>query len=105
MGGTFELLADHLPRLGITTPFVPASRADRAAAVITADTRVVYFETPTNPMLDVIDIAAVGRAAHAAGALVVVDNTFASPVNQQPRATARIWSSTARPSTSVATVT
>jgi cystathionine gamma-synthase/methionine-gamma-lyase len=85
-GGTFELLADHLPRLGIMTTFVPARAADRVAALISADTRVVYFETPTNPMLDVIDIAAVTRAAHAAGALVVVDNTFASPVNQQPLA-------------------
>jgi cystathionine gamma-synthase len=47
---------------------------------------MVFFETPTNPVLDVIDIAAAARAAHAAGALLVVDNTFASPVNQNPLA-------------------
>jgi cystathionine gamma-synthase len=52
--------------------------------VLTERTRVVFFETPTNPQLELIDIAAVTEAAHRAGAIVVVDGTFATPVNQNP---------------------
>jgi cystathionine gamma-synthase len=85
-GGTFELLRENLAGLGITTTFLLADEAERLPQVLTDRTRMVFFETPTNPVLDVIDIAAAAHAAHAAGALVVVDNTFASPVNQNPLA-------------------
>lgn len=83
-GGTYELLAENLPRLGIQTTFLLAPEADRLPSVLTERTRLVFFETPTNPGLDVIDIAAVARTAREAGVLTVVDNTFATPVNQNP---------------------
>lgn len=85
-GGTFELLASNLPELGITTTFLLADEAGHLADVLTERTRIVFFETPTNPALEVIDIAACARIAHVAGTLVVVDNTFASPINQHPLA-------------------
>lgn len=85
-GGTFELLGEDLPRLGIRTTFLLADEAARLTEALEERTRIVFFETPTNPMLDVIDIAGAAGAARAAGALVIVDNTFASPVNQTPLA-------------------
>jgi cystathionine gamma-synthase len=83
-GGTFELLSDNLPRLGITTTFVRSDEIDRLPSVLTETTRIVFFETPSNPTLDIFDIAAVADQARAAGALTVIDNTFATPVNQNP---------------------
>ena len=83
-GGTYDLLGTNLPGLGIETTFLLANEAENVASALTDRTRMVFFETPTNPTLDVIDIAAVARAANAGGALTVVDNTFASPVNQNP---------------------
>ncbi|MHB0981056.1 MAG: trans-sulfuration enzyme family protein [Thermoleophilia bacterium] len=83
-GGTYELLGVNLPGLGIKTTFLLANEAANLASVLTDRTKMVFFETPTNPTLDVIDIAAVARAAKAQGALTVVDNTFATPVNQSP---------------------
>ena len=85
-GGTYELLADNLPSLGVETTFLLGSELDRLPEVLGERTRVVFFETPTNPSMEVIDIARVAEAAREAGALTVVDNTFASPVNQQPLA-------------------
>ncbi|HLR98277.1 aminotransferase class I/II-fold pyridoxal phosphate-dependent enzyme [Mycolicibacillus parakoreensis] len=85
-GGTYELLTENLPRLGITTAFLPAEHLDRLPAACTDATRVVFFETPSNPTLTVLDIAAVSAAARAAGALTIIDNTFATPVNQNPLA-------------------
>lgn len=83
-GGTFELLGDNLPNLGIATTFLLCSEIERLSDAITDRTRIVFFETPTNPQMEVIDIAEAVRVAKAAGVLVVVDNTFASPVNQSP---------------------
>jgi cystathionine gamma-synthase len=83
-GGTFDLLGTNLPGLGIQTTFLLASEADSLASALTDRTKIVFFETPTNPTLDVIDIAAVAGTAKAAGALTIVDNTFATPVNQNP---------------------
>jgi cystathionine gamma-synthase/methionine-gamma-lyase len=85
-GGTFELLGADLPRLGITTTFLLASESGRLGEVIRDNTRMVFFETPTNPLIDLIDIRAAADAARERGVLVVVDNTFASPVNQNPLA-------------------
>jgi cystathionine gamma-synthase len=84
-GGTFRLIDKVLGRWGIEHS--PARLTDLeavAAAVRPGRTRLVWVETPTNPLLRVADIAAIAEIAHAAGALLVVDNTFASPYLQQP---------------------
>ncbi len=85
-GGTFELLSDNLPNLGIQTTFLLGAEVDRLREAITERTRIVFFETPTNPSMEILDIAAIAQTGRAAGALTVVDNTFASPVNQNPLA-------------------
>ena len=81
-GGTRALLADELSRLGIETTFVDLFAADWAHA-LRPNTRVVLGETVSNPVLRVLDLRAVAEAAHAHGAAVVVDATFASPVNHR----------------------
>ena len=83
-GGTYELLAENLPDLGIHTTFLLGSEIDRLDNAIKNNTRIVFFETPTNPNMEVLDIAAIASIAKQRGALTVVDNTFATPVNQQP---------------------
>lgn len=85
-GGTHDLLSVNLPSLGITTTFLLASEIDRLSEVVTDRTRIVYFETPTNPTMGILDITAISAIAKKNGALTVVDNTFASPVNQSPLA-------------------
>ncbi len=69
---------------GITISYVDARDVDAYAAEIRPETKLVWIETPTNPLLTLVDIAAVAKIAHAHGARVVVDNTFASPWLQQP---------------------
>jgi cystathionine beta-lyase/cystathionine gamma-synthase len=83
-GGTIELLAEQLPLLGIPTHFLLGSELDQLESVLKKDVGLVFFETPTNPALEVLDIRRIAEAAHRHGALVAVDNTFATPVNQQP---------------------
>lgn len=83
-GGTLELLAAQLPLLGIETHLILGSELEALDALLAAGARLVFFETPTNPTLALIDIRAIADTAHAHGALVAVDNTFASPVNQRP---------------------
>jgi cystathionine gamma-synthase/methionine-gamma-lyase len=83
-GGTFELLGKNLPALGIDTTFMLGRELDRLDDVITPKTRIVFFETPTNPNMEVIDIERVVSVAKKRGVLTVVDNTFATPVNQRP---------------------
>ena len=83
-GGTYELLSANLPEVGIETTFLLADEVGELPSALTERTRIVFFETPTNPALDVIDVRAVAEVARAAGALTVVDNTFATPVNQNP---------------------
>lgn len=83
-GGTLELLADQLPLLGIDTTFLLGSELDQLDAALEAGARLVFFETPTNPALEIFDVAAISAIAHRHGALVAIDNTFASPVNQRP---------------------
>jgi cystathionine gamma-synthase/methionine-gamma-lyase len=85
-GGTFELLSGNLPQVGITTTFLRAAEVDRLPDVLTGRTPIVFFETPANPTMTVFDIAALSAQARTAGALTVVDNTFATPVNQNPLA-------------------
>jgi len=84
-GGTFRLFDKVYRRHGMDFSFVPA--ADVSAyrkAIIPGKTKLVWLETPTNPMLSIIDIARVAELAHEAGAKVVVDNTFATPYLQRP---------------------
>ena len=85
-GGTLELLAAQLPLLGIPTHLLLGNDIGRLDEVVSAGVGLVFFETPTNPTLEIFDIHAIASLAHAHGALVAVDNTFASPVNQQPLA-------------------
>jgi cystathionine gamma-synthase len=82
--GTIGLLGENLPRVGIETTFLINSEVDRLDEVVSERTRVVFFETPTNPTMDVFDIAEIAAVARRVGALVVADNTFATPVNQRP---------------------
>lgn len=83
-GPSGVLIDTRLSRLGITSTFVEASDAEGLSRAICPATRVVYIETPANPTLDLVDIAAAATAAHRAGALLVVDNTFAGPHLQRP---------------------
>jgi cystathionine gamma-synthase len=86
-GGTYRLFARVLQQWGLE--HTPASVADVdavAAAIQPGRTRMVWVETPTNPLLGIADLQALSRVAHDAGALLVVDNTFASPALQQPLA-------------------
>ncbi len=85
-GGTLELIGQQLPLLGIPTHFLLGDELDRLEGLLAQGPRLVFLETPSNPTLEVFDIAAIAAQAHAQGALLVVDNTFASPVNQQPLA-------------------
>jgi cystathionine gamma-lyase len=83
---TTRLLArEELERFGIRVDYVPTPEIEAVAASGGLEgARMVFLETPSNPLLDVCDIAAVARAAHAAGALVAVDNTTATPLGQRP---------------------
>lgn len=85
-GGTFRLFDKVLRRYGIAFTYVDMSDPARVAAALRPATRLVWVETPTNPLLKIVDIAAVAEIAHAGGARVAVDNTFASPYLQQPLA-------------------
>ncbi len=83
-GGTFRLIAQVLSRHGITWTAVDMTNADALAAAVTDRTKLLWLETPTNPLLRVVDIAMAVDVAATAGARVVVDNTFATPFLQQP---------------------
>ncbi|MGO1507446.1 MAG: cystathionine gamma-synthase [Microbacteriaceae bacterium] len=85
-GGTHRLLTHVHSAWGIETSTVELGDVDAARAAIRPETKIVWIETPSNPLLKVIDIAQTVEYAHAAGALVVVDNTFASPALQNPLA-------------------
>jgi cystathionine beta-lyase/cystathionine gamma-synthase len=83
-GGTSRLFDRLLAGFGVQIDYVDATDPANVARALRPMTRLVWLETPTNPLLRIVDIAAVVHAAHAAGALVVVDNTFASPYFQRP---------------------
>lgn len=85
-GGTFRLVDKVLSRWGITHSPVAVGDTDAVRAAITPATRLIWTETPTNPLLNIGDIAALAEIAHGAGIRLVVDNTFASPALQQPLA-------------------
>ena len=83
-GGTYRLIAKVWSPLGVEWSAVDLTDVDALAASWPDDTRVVWLETPTNPLLTCVDIEAVAQLAHDRGALVVADNTFATPYLQQP---------------------
>jgi cystathionine beta-lyase/cystathionine gamma-synthase len=83
-GGTLHLLADLLTRFGIRARFATLEEFAFPDMLFSNDTKLVWFESPINPTLRCVDIAAVATACRAHGVLSIVDNTFASPVNQQP---------------------
>jgi cystathionine beta-lyase/cystathionine gamma-synthase len=83
-GGTLHLLTGVLARFGIVSRFVSLDQLADPEAVLGDRTRLLWFESPTNPTLRCVDIARVAAACRARGVLSVFDNTFASPVNQQP---------------------
>lgn len=83
-GPTRVLLEREFSRFGVVSTMVDTSDADRLRAAITEQTRVVFVETPANPTLAVTDIGLAAELAHEVGALLVVDNTFMSPVLQKP---------------------
>ena len=83
-GGTGRLFSRVFEKFGLEFTYVDPSDPDRVEAAMRPKTRLVWLESPTNPLLRIIDIQAVSAIAHRANALVVVDNTFASPYFQQP---------------------
>ena len=85
-GGTFRLFDKVLTRYGFTFSYVDTSDLAAIERAITPQTKLVFVETPTNPVLRLTDIAAVAALAHRHGALLCVDNTFASPCLQRPLA-------------------
>jgi cystathionine gamma-synthase len=84
-GGTHEFLHDILPRLGVATTGVNCHDLDGIFAEIENGLRILYLETPTNPTLRVVALEPLVNAAHKKGAIVMLDSTFASPVNQHPK--------------------
>lgn len=85
-GGTYELLDTNLPALGITTTFILGNDVNNLSDFIKSNTRIIFFESPTNPNMEVLDITTIVTVAKKHGVLTIVDNTFASPVNQNPLA-------------------
>lgn len=83
-GGTFRLISAVLAPMGIEWSATDLTDPAALAATMRPETKVVWAETPTNPLLTVIDLAAIAEVAHAGDALFVVDNTFATPYLQQP---------------------
>ena len=83
-GSCYVILDDILPRWGVETVFVPGGDLDAWAQALAVPTTAVFFESPSNPMLSLVDMAAVSDLAHAAGATVVVDNVFGTPVLSRP---------------------
>lgn len=84
-GGTHEFLNDYLPRLGVSTSGVNCHDVGGILSEIERGLTILYLETPTNPTLRVVDLEPLVEAAHKKGAIVMLDSTFASPVNQHPK--------------------
>jgi cystathionine beta-lyase/cystathionine gamma-synthase len=83
-GGTFRLFDKVLTKYQLTFTYVDSSKLDLIAEAMRPETRMLFLETPTNPVMRLTDIAAASELAHVRGARVVVDNTFASPCVQRP---------------------
>src|SRR5205823_10255878 len=83
-GGVYRMTSQVYEPKGYKFDYVPAEEFPNLADHLDDSTRMVWIETPSNPLLNIVDIRAAAEAAHAAGALLVVDNTFATPYLQQP---------------------
>ena len=83
-GGSYRLFHRVLEKFGLEFTYVDTSSVDAVKDAVRPNTKIVYLETPTNPMMTVTDLAACAEVAHSHGALVVVDNTFCSPFLQKP---------------------
>lgn len=83
-GSCRYIVEDLLPRYGIATTLIDGRDLGAWEGAMQPNTRAVFFETPTNPVLELVDIEAVAKIAHKAGALVVIDNVFATPLLQRP---------------------
>jgi cystathionine gamma-synthase len=83
-GGTNKLFVEFLPRFGISVTLCETTDQQAIESAIAAGCRMVYLESPTNPTMKIVDLAHFSALAHRHGALLVVDNTFATPINQQP---------------------
>ncbi|HEX8243854.1 MAG TPA: PLP-dependent transferase, partial [Longimicrobium sp.] len=83
-GGTYRLFDRVIRRMGIDFTFVDSSSLDAIRDALRPNTKLVFIETPTNPMMRITDLAAAAEIAHGGGAMLAVDNTFASPFNQRP---------------------
>jgi len=83
-GGTHKLATTLFPRFGIEFTFVDGQNLDALKKAITAKTKVIYAETPSNPMLTILDLSGIASLAKPFGIICVADNTFASPINQNP---------------------
>ena len=86
LSSSWCILDELLPRWGIETVFVDGDDLDAWEQALAPGAAVVFFETPSNPMQGLVDIAAVSQLAHDVGAVVIVDNVFATPVLQKPLA-------------------
>jgi len=83
-GGTHELVAGEFPRLGIERDFLDADRRDTWAALLRPNTRAIYVEAMTNPLLEVADLEGIVQFAREHGLISIIDNTFATPINFRP---------------------
>jgi len=83
-GGSYRIFTTIFAKMGIKFHFVDMSNPENVQSVISTNTKMIWVETPTNPLLRIIDIEAISTIGHQAGAIVVVDNTFSSPYLQNP---------------------
>jgi methionine-gamma-lyase len=81
---TFHLFTEQLASMGVTSSFVDATDPSRVMDAVRANTKLIYLETPGNPILALCDLGVIGAAARTAGITTICDNTFATPVNQRP---------------------
>jgi cystathionine gamma-synthase len=85
-GGTTRIFTEFLPRFQVKVTLCDTTDHEQIEAAIAGGCKVLYLETPTNPTVKIVDIARLAAAGHTAGAIVVADNTFATPINQNPLA-------------------
>lgn len=83
-GAAYDFLAKMLPSFGVATTFVQSTRVEEFEKAIRPNTKLIYFETPSNPILEILDIAALAELGRARSIPTIIDNTFATPVLQQP---------------------
>lgn len=83
-GGTYHFFHDFLPSFGIKTHMVPSHEANDLEKALTPDVKMIYIESPTNPLLNILPLSEIAQMGKTHGSYVVIDNTFATPINQTP---------------------